>query len=360
MSLIALIYGQGNSWPVLIGDLLISSSKKQGDISLPTFFAGIDTLVEGERDFYEVSIQQKIYIISDNLAIALAGSVYEMKTFLNEIKNNFKYLEISWNNVVLFIKEYQWIGNFDSSSLILLFHDGKIFNVYSYKCTEHYSPSFGKMIISGSGSETFKNTVSNHTIANEFEKTPSTDIIRKIVARNIILMTKFLVIEKTSLETLLEHWGAGFEMISWEKDRLRKAENVTYVIILMHVNVDSRQITQIPLLIYNYRYHEDLLVLTVNDCQLKEVKQFSVPSIVDEDVPIKLVPRSVLDLKASNYSLTMSVVYSNGEHQNITVLVGEDQINLEVSKSDLGKQNISFSINEDLMQFFQESALKEI
>ncbi len=67
---------------MIIGDILMSSDHEKENLTLPTFFDGITEVLGNDVKDLQAALQQKVYIIKDTLAIALAGNLKEMEYVL--------------------------------------------------------------------------------------------------------------------------------------------------------------------------------------------------------------------------------------------------------------------------------------
>ena len=92
--------------PCMLADLLISTNEQVENVSIPTFLNGIEEHLQEKPEWKPYYVLQKIYVITDHIAIMLAGDVEEMKIILNTTKEFVKYE--SWRNASLnrnFIEE---------------------------------------------------------------------------------------------------------------------------------------------------------------------------------------------------------------------------------------------------------------
>jgi hypothetical protein len=88
MTLIASTFSE--ELPFLLGDILFSSQDNIIDFITPTQIHSYS--IPGDNlKFKPSELSQKIYILNDNLAIALAGNKYEMKTLLCQLKSRISY-----------------------------------------------------------------------------------------------------------------------------------------------------------------------------------------------------------------------------------------------------------------------------
>lgn len=332
MSLIALTYNDGV--PFIIGDILISSPGPQGNTPLPTFFEGVEGYLPDNRSYSPIELRQKTYIIGDYLAIALAGYVFEMEIFLGEIKNNFKYRECTYANVRSFLNDYSWETEFANSSLLLLFNDGKVFNTYRRgPCLISLSTTFGKLFASGSGAETFM-TMASKAVDPPFPK--ELDALSSFYLkgrRNIVLTTKFIVSEKLTLNTLSDLWGAGFELIYFENNKLVKLNNLTHVMMIKDVGNEDERINFKVATINTGKYYNEVLVIDACDFKSKQVKKFFVlpidfkPSEVDTSAvpseisfPTNMVCISyIFDYRDKQFSIVTYLVYNTESKRTISI-----------------------------------------
>jgi hypothetical protein len=105
MTLIACTSNFG--FPILIGDLLMSSTSNGNDITLPTYPEGFIELFPSDSIRKPIYLRQKSFIISDNLAIALAGREDKIASFLNSIRSWFWDKEITQDGLSEFCEIFQ-------------------------------------------------------------------------------------------------------------------------------------------------------------------------------------------------------------------------------------------------------------
>lgn len=96
--------------------------------------------------------------------------------------------------------------------------------------------------------------------------------------------------ERYTMESIIEAWGAGFEVIEYSENGFKKLDDFTYIIC--HSEFDSENITlkNTPFLVMHYTYHED--ILTINTYLEDEFKRYGVLplDIKKEDFDTSIIP----------------------------------------------------------------------
>jgi hypothetical protein len=102
-----LSYTSNYNFPVLVGDILITSSLNGNNLSIPSHLDGLKNLLqESKQSGTPSDLRQKIYIINDRLCVALGGRLDQMYSFLNALTTYFKDTLISDSELDVFLKNY--------------------------------------------------------------------------------------------------------------------------------------------------------------------------------------------------------------------------------------------------------------
>lgn len=219
------------AYPIIVGDILMTSEEVKRDVAIPTFLKSVNDLLPADHKFFPFSLRQKIYVVTDSLAIALAGSEFQMRLFLEDIRMNFKYKPCTHSNVVDFVNGYDY-SNFDQSACLLLHAEKKEEGVEMNTITigkwqEAESPTLEYVYACGTGSEYFLNNSSQRM---HFGNAGDPNALYRAISLNYIQLSKLLGIERLNMETLKNSWGAGFEMIYFDGERFRKMDDITFII----------------------------------------------------------------------------------------------------------------------------------
>jgi ATP-dependent protease HslVU (ClpYQ) peptidase subunit len=253
--------------PVIIGDLLISDSVKPNKFIIPVLTEDVLQYLSSVSEFHPIRLDQKVYIIKSNVCIAFAGKVYYIKRFLEDI-SIFCKANTSMNaeKIEEFLDENKHDDSWKHFSFLILVVDKednhlRVGRFMHGDWVRVESDVFGEVFASGSGSIDFlKETKENVKIRSQF---PPEDISYTLQV-NIIMICKLLARERLSLDTVRQHWGAGFEMIYFDKDQFTKLDNITYIINqgAFDNNGDIGEVP-VPGIILHYKYHGEILVITV-------------------------------------------------------------------------------------------------
>ena len=98
------------------------------------------------------------------------------------------------------------------------------------------------------------------------------------------LLGYLLGLEKSNLETISKHWGAGYEMIYFEGGKFKKVNNLTFWFITGDIDKDANTRHFRTLFIYNTIYKNELLLLNVININEQREASFIVrPINLDEN-----------------------------------------------------------------------------
>ncbi len=301
------------SFPIIVGDILMSTNFERKNISIPTFLKGIDALLPPEQKLFPYSLRQKIYVITDNLVIGFAGIEYQIKLFLEDIRIFFRAQKCDTASIYKFFDEYDY-SNFDGSSYLAIYSEetnkGILINKkHRGQWTISESPTFQGIIANGSGAQDFiEHARTKYHAANFGDNNP----LQKAIALNYINLCNLLSIESLSLTTLKKYWGAGFEMIYFDGKKFIKMDDIMYVIWKGFVDLDSEKYKVEPFLAMNYQYFDDTLLITATDFKL--VERYGVPPIDRniKDIDISVFPNKP-NFQSSKICSSYVLELSNGK-----------------------------------------------
>jgi hypothetical protein len=252
--------------PVIIGDLLLSSSIKPDSFEVPLFSEDVMQYLSSDAKDHPILLNQKIYILKENVCIAFAGDVGSIVDILEDIRIYCNALDlVSSDKMIEFLEQNKNDQSWPATSFIVLVVDRMPDHFFVCKLIhgswlKGQSETFGEIFASGSGAEDFMiDATENAKMMSAFTMNDAEYAIQA----NIIMISRLLAGERRTLNTVKKHWGAGFEMIYFDGRRFRKLDEVTYVINYARFNKEG-DIPEIPVpaIILNYKYHGELLVIT--------------------------------------------------------------------------------------------------
>jgi hypothetical protein len=269
MTLIALTVNAG--CPILVGDLLTTSEQVDTEPAIPVFMKGVHAQLPAMQRLLPAKLRQKIYVVNERLAVALAGSEYEMKFFLEELKNHFKYRDVTLPELDQFLKDFDYAEVAESAALMLvgeMKERGVEFGLRSFGKWHHQSaPNYQLVMACGSGSSHFLREAAVEMV---MEGAGDTDPLSYALSTNYTLLARLLLQERANLETIKKYWGAGYEIIYHDGQKFVKMDDVTYLIFTGKLDlIGDRHETNLALLL-NFKYHGDLLAISASDGQRAE------------------------------------------------------------------------------------------
>lgn len=324
MSLIAVTYNDcfehHPAIPILIGDVLFSTDEVKKNISLPTFLEGADHHLPKNQKYYPYRLRQKLYVINDHIAMALAGSRFEMKRALEDVTTYFRANDSTLQNLKDLYYNNLLPGYTECSYCILLKEQDTNLKILTHGLwKEALTPTFGTVIANALGTDDFIEFVS---------KSKNAPIIHENIAyvafeRNVTLLGQFMVIEKLTASNLFNAWGTYFELIVLEDNKFKKIDNLTFVVQRAYIDLSTEEVWKAPVFICNGFYHEDLLLIHAIDCSEEtNIGSFVVPPLYYDMNTLdwnSLPP--ALHFKSNEVCLTYLFEFSNGENFNQTYLI---------------------------------------
>ncbi|MES2648096.1 MAG: hypothetical protein V4717_14560 [Bacteroidota bacterium] len=287
--------------PFLLGDLLISSRGTTKSIQLPTNTIDVTQYLD-TNTLLAVDLNQKVYIINENVAIALAGVVTEMTEFLKEFTIRCSYYEpIDEAGIRKFIEEYDYLNKFNKSSffILLMKPEGNLISVKQFWYPEEpwkmtKSEIFEEVYACGTGKDDF---LHNTTEQQQFDASSDKGDILRAIAANLGFIAKLLAVERFSLHTIKKNWGGGFETICFDGKSFIKIDEIAYVINYAQFDEDGNLDLPFPQLIQYYKYYKDTLFIVA--IEVKKWERFENETeivLTSNDCRVDIFPVSRLDL----------------------------------------------------------------
>jgi hypothetical protein len=251
--------------PVITGDILLSSPDKQKEFSIPAFSEDILQYLSPDQDFHPIAIKQKLYIVAPNICIAFSGNVYYFKKFLEDIFLFCKiHKTVTIDKLEPFLQEYKDNEAIQEYSVLILMIEKIGFEIQVSTAThgqwlKRNTPVFGEIMASGSGANSYiEEAMIEASTFSKLQYSPSEYAIQM----NAIMICRLLTRERANLHTLMQHWGAGFELVYFNDGRFSKLDDITYVINQAHFNEHGEIEVPVPVIVLHYKYYGEVLVIT--------------------------------------------------------------------------------------------------
>lgn len=251
--------------PIVLGDLLISSSEKPLEFFIPSLDEDVLKFLPNISQYHPQSLNQKLYILKYNVCIAFSGKTHPIKKFLEDITIFCRVNDIiTAENMKNFLDDYSKDEMWNDFSFVMLIIEKeddelKVGRVLHGNWVRSNTSLLGEIFASGSGSRDFLQEVHEEMkIKSSF---PATNI-DYVLQVNTLMICKLLAQERLNLSTIKNFWGAGFEMIYFDSNQFTKLDNITYIINIGKAENGKLENVPVPETILNYRYHADLLIIT--------------------------------------------------------------------------------------------------
>lgn len=375
MSLIAVTFNDNVSSsntvnPFIIGDLLISSSTEKRNIPLPTFPEGAEIHLSDGAKLFPIGLQQKIYVIRDDVAVGLTGNVGQMVVALTEIKkfcaenpldpdeNKQQLLDISkLDNRIASL-------NLNDCHFYLLNckGDGKAQFYRHGNWMDKRTFQFGFTEACGSGARDFLDYVDTMH-QNSFQA--SGNPIWNIIKRHLTFFGQLLGFEIDGAETIMNYWGINFELIFRAEKRFRKLDPISYLVYRIRYNIDEETQLVAPLYYFESNYREDILLIYSFEFK---TRMWHIYPVYPIDKNPKNINTSLISMKEEFNTQDLCIIalyeFSNGKHYHVQLNTHSSSIGLEnpVSEfrySDKTKQ-LDVYLSDDIQEAILDVALKGV
>lgn len=365
MSLIASTFSQ--ELPFLLGDLLFSSKEGRPDFITPTQMP-VYPMSEIYSEYKPMELYQKIYILRDNLALALAGNAYEMKEFICNLKLRLSIYEVLNDEVIKqFLLDFDLNENFSGSSMLMLLvlkqgSEMNYVNRYSYGIWDRLeNEHFGSVWASGSGAENFLFQFSTPV---SFDADSPRGTVSHSITANLGLLAKWLAIEKSTGVTLRDHWGSGFEMIYFDGQKFVKFQEICFVIF--EGRSDENGVTEVvyPSVVMYHFYENDTLFITslkleqgscsqienrICYCSDKAETTLFVVTPLDLPAGTAITTKQNLSFEANTIAVGYSILNHNQGLFNPSYFLRDGAVSVKFNHGQSVEINVPFEINQQIL-----------
>lgn len=289
-----------------IGDVLMSNYNK---IPFVTPAAPIDVslhLNEENRVLFPYELRRKVYILKRNLVVAFSGDGGEIREFLKELRIKCNYYddrfdEIKLEDVHRILSDYDFANMFRESSFFMM-HINNVELLATEITRGHWdsidNEVYHKMFANGSGTDGYLYWLDEKVDVTSSH--PPGDV-NHLIQMNCAFIGKLLTIERHTLATLRDNWGAGFELILYTGKSFVKFGEIAYVIFDAKFDSEGDTGLPFPVNIMYYKYHGEILVITsieIFSARLEEVDSDFVA--ICHDIEARVYPVLPLDVNKND------------------------------------------------------------
>jgi len=205
-------------------------------------------------------MQQKVFILSEDLAVAWAGNVMAARTLIRELSNMARAGQVTGVSLNSFLREdaRRIVGD-SNVSLVGAFRDSARICLCGYNAQKIAVPGFQDMRIAGSGADAVTRLFSD--LPPSLEATRGIpNALFEAVGRALFLTGVLLHLEIGNRESLRTFYGGGYELASLIEHRFSKIDDITYVFWYAQVQSDGVRLN-VPNAYMKFGYKDDALLI---------------------------------------------------------------------------------------------------
>lgn len=298
--------------PTLIGDLLITSenSGRATDIGVATRedASSLVPIREGVR--IEGTIQ-KVYCLSDNLALGWTGSAMGAEIIVHELRNAFGGRQVDWAEFRTVLGGYQMTGPFHCV-LIGWLIDGNVAQCFRWDSAEASKLELVADAVEGSGRDAFMKTVNDgRYIAADG------DPIGSAVAQ----AAYYFGTEVLLGENLIDRFGGGMQLICYEHGAFRVVDKIVYVFVTIQEKEDGMQVF-LHDRILRTEYRDNLVVITRSATAPDSFRIVDIITAIDAPRPLPMTSESFALADYNYFCMSFSIFRLRGDSALMALVEG--------------------------------------
>lgn len=216
-----------NRSPLLMGDLLLSGNEVPGQfVNVPTIGSISSVFPEGSLRVPR-SMRQKIAVVSDNLLVGWAGGRSAAGSVIRELIEKEREKPFTLDSLEHYLKNLHK-SVWEQCGFAGFIKNEHELSYFGFNSLELQTKSSGVAGLLGTGSDQVAQFLQNfpggHAIG-----TKEPNELGRALAYGLSISGSFLSLEIASRESLLNYFGAGYEIASLIDGKFQKLDNVTYV-----------------------------------------------------------------------------------------------------------------------------------
>lgn len=253
-----------DTWPLLIGDLLLSRAYPDEKFIVPTNIARPSPL-NLKKDV--AGLRQKLAVVSENIIVGWAGRATTAQSVIGELVDRCTTEQFN----IQLLNEYlsrERVSTWEEIGIVGLIREPSSHKLMRFGASYDSTPNtaLGDVDSIGTGSPDFQRFVrtvgiSPQTVVGE------TNIAHSSMMKGLAIAGTLLLIEIGSGENLKEFYGGGYEVATYAEDRFQKMDDVTFCFWRTQYDGKGVTIPWGPETIFHYSYQNDLLIIRALEMQ---------------------------------------------------------------------------------------------
>ena len=338
--------------PVLAGDMLLSvpAPNAHTDLRLPSQPNGITIPSDVIPGHIPIRMRRKIFIVNDHLAVGVAGSVFHIPQFIDDLTGEFRDSStFTRSELTSFLDQYgsskdgrETLENIGALILASATDwNGSLTKGLSNR-RNVVTQRFGKAIAIGSGSDSIIEQIQRLDNSTEWGMTQPAEGGQKFpefntLAQNLVLLGHLYWKEFTSLVNVFEAWGGAYDLIFQDSHEVfRYLNDYTIVLRLLDVDESDKGIQLANVLKYERRSEVSLIAMLNND----KLDFFGAKDITSSDAPTSVTIGKDLTM---NSRVHMSIIGVGRGNRYSLPLIQIDGLD----PTDQGRQTVFTDFDEE-------------
>jgi hypothetical protein len=259
--------------PILLGDLLISGSVSE-DKKLPICKEILPLNDEMENiwgddcNYGITALKQKLFILSDTVAIAWCGCLIEAAMIIEELKKHLKEFKELSNQDIKKIMNKNKSYLKESSYIWFSVENNEVISGCFNEINTYESPNFDEFYAGGTGCQVFKNGDEAFGVLNK--NIPDDEIVVSVISRTLSMILGLLNHElalQNNAETLRDGFGGCYEIIAFYDGKFQRINGISYIFFEGYLDDENINIST-PRTVLKSEYDDDSnLIITRVDLE---------------------------------------------------------------------------------------------
>ena len=257
---------------MLLGDLLLTGPEvAPRSVHLPTVGDSLQVKVPGVTIY---GVMQKVAIVNDSLMIAWTGSASKAQSMIRDLRERVTLGSFTIENLREYFESFKASKEKNEVQFVgTMIENGKMLN---FATGGEVVPNdwFGEIRLAGTGSKDAKIFLQQMELPTLVDGGGSATPL-EAVGRSLFLIGYLLQMEITNASTLVERFGAGYEIASIVNGRFAKIGDITYVFWQVDATSNRVQISH-PYQVFRYAYNNGVLAIRTARISQSSGKELSV------------------------------------------------------------------------------------
>jgi len=260
MTLIAGVNAYG--FPLVIGDILVTrEGGGESNIGIP-HNRKINRKLPLDAHFSVSGLRQKVNILSEQLAFAVAGDAKQAHDFLETMRNCCFKQNLSFDRLqqVLAAIEPSRTNKLQAIGIFLSKSDNEYPQTIAFNCDYIQGKGFD-LVLGGSGTNTFLETVREASTQWPEKSSEAETNYTNAHSVGLSLLGHLTGQEYINGENINERWGGGFELLSVRLGKLKKFDKIIHLVWNLVKDGDGRYMLLLLPKVIKFEYWNDLLII---------------------------------------------------------------------------------------------------